>query len=129
MKSNKRWYLKHNILAVFLHIPERFVLRRFTPFMMQFFLSSFSYIFFPKHPTIPPLPPRIRVFQGYILSNSIISPPPFFEIIFFPRRTSLRRAGRSPDRRQGGWEDPPAKIFGIYDPHRCILRPFPPLFM
>ena len=60
--------------------------------------------------------------QGYILSNLIISPP-LFEIIFFPQRTSLRRAGRSPDRRQT------AKIFGVYDPKRCIFKAFSPVFL
>ena len=56
------------------------------------------------------------------------SPPPSFEIIFFPLLISLRRAGRSPDRRQGGSEDPPAKFFGIYDPKRCIFKAFSPVF-
>ena len=41
----------------------------------------------------------------------------------------MRRAGRSPVRRQGGSEDPPAKIFGVYDPKRCIFKAFFPVFL
>ena len=32
-------------------------------------------------------------------------------------------------RRQGGSEDPPAKIFGVYDPKRCIFKAFFPVFL
>ena len=28
---------------------------------------------------------------------------------------------------QGGSEDPPAKIFGVYDPKRCIFKAFYPV--
>ena len=41
----------------------------------------------------------------------------------------MRRAGRSPARRQGGSEAPPAKIFGVYDPKRCIFKAFFPVFL
>ena len=40
----------------------------------------------------------------------------------------MRRAGRSPTRRQGGAEDPPAKIFGVYDPKSCIFKALSPVF-
>ena len=49
--------------------------------------------------------------QGFILSNSVLSPPPPFWDHFFPRRTSLRRVGRSPNRRQGGVGRPPRENF------------------
>ena len=32
-------------------------------------------------------------------------------------------------KRQGGSEDPPAKIFGVYDPKRCIFKAFFPVFL
>ena len=52
----------------------------------------------------------------YIVQFDHFPPPPSFEIIFFPRRISLRRAVRSP------------LIFGVYDPKRCIFKAFSPVF-
>ena len=57
----------------------------------------------------PLVPPKMKIFQGYILCISII-PPPLQEIIFFPN--TKERAGRAGCGGGGrGGRGPPAKIF------------------
>ena len=62
---------------------------------------------------------KLSCWQGYILCNLIIPPPPSFEFIFFPRRISLRRAGRS---------DFITQKDALFRPVPPFLCNFPPFF-
>ena len=50
--------------------------------------------------------------RGIYCAIRSFPPPPSFEIIFFPRRISLRRA-----------------VYEVYNPKRCIFKAFSSLFL
>ena len=60
-------------------------------------------------------------------------PPPLFWDHFFSPTNKFAAGGAKPRPTaggvQGGSEDPPAKIFGVYDPKRCIFKAFFPVFL